>query len=109
MNNLNDLENTDQAVAVSDNTYWKTMQEDLDSLHTDDRFKRVILEGYFKDRAVNGVSMLASGNVVDNGLRPQVMEDLVAISRLQDYFLTISNLGGISEEDEEDMDMDSEV
>ena len=109
MNNLNDLENTNQVVAVSDNTYWKTMKEDLDSLHTDDRFKRVILEGYFKDRAVNGVSMLASNHVVDNGLRPQIMEDLIGISRLQDYFLTINNLGTPTEEDEEDMDMDSEV
>ena len=106
---MDNLDNTDQVVAVTDNTYWKTMKEDLDSLHTDERFKRVILEGYFKDRAVNGVSMLASGHVVDNGLRSQVMEDLIAISRLQDYFLTVDNLGSITEEDEEDTDTDSEV
>ena len=109
MNNLNDLENTDQVVAVSDNTYWTNMQEALERLHKNEDFKKVILEGYFKDRAVNGVSMLASNHVVDNGLRPQIMEDLIGISRLQDYFLTINNLGGTTEEDEEDMDMDSEV
>ena len=109
MNNLNDLENTDQVAAVSDNTYWTNMQEALERLHKNEDFKKVILEGYFKDRAVNGVSMLASNHVVDNGLRPQIMEDLIGISRLQDYFLTISNLGTPTEEDEEDMDMDSEV
>ena len=109
MNNLNDLENTDQVVAVSDNTYWTNMQEALERLHKNEDFKKVILEGYFKDRAVNGVSMLASNHVVDNGLRPQIMEDLIGISRLQDYFLTINNLGTPTEEDEEDMDMDSEV
>ena len=108
MNN-NDLENTDQVVAVSDNTYWTNMQEALERLHKNEDFKKVILEGYFKDRAVNGVSMLASNHVVDNGLRPQIMEDLIGISRLQDYFLTINNLGTPTEEDDEDMDMDSEV
>ena len=106
---MNNLENTDQVVAVTDNTYWTDMQEALERLHNNEDFKKVILEGYFKDRAVNGVSMLASGNVVDNGLRPQVMEDLVAISRLQDYFITINNLGSIAEEDEEDTDMGGEV
>ena len=109
MNNLNDLENTDQAVAVSDNTYWKTMQEALERLHKNEDFKKVILEGYFKDRAIDCTSLLASTHIIENGLRPQVMEDLVAISKLQDHFMTINNLGGISEEDEEDMDMDGEV
>lgn len=106
---MNNLDNTDQVVAVTDNTYWVDMQEALERLHSNEDFKKVILNGYFKDRAVNGVSMLASGNVVDNGLRPQVMEDLVAISRLQDYFITINNLGSVTEEDEEGIDTDSEV
>ena len=106
---MDNLGNTDQVVAVTDNTYWISMQEALERLHNNEDFKKVILEGYFKDRAVNGVSMLASGHVVDNGLRPQVMEDLIAISRLQDYFLTINNLGSITEEDEENMDTDGEV
>ena len=108
MNNLSNLENTDQVVAVSDNTYWKNMKEDLESLHTDDRFKRVFLEGYFKDRAADCVSLLASTHIIENGLRPQVMEDLIAISKLQDHFMTITNLGGTTEEDE-DVDTGSEV
>ena len=106
---MNNLDNTDQVVAVTDNTYWVDMQEALERLHNNEDFKKVILEGYFKDRAVNGVSMLASGHVVDNGLRSQVIEDLIAISRLQDYFLTVTNLGSVTEEDEEDTDTDSEV
>ena len=109
MNNLDSLGNTDQAVAVSDNTYWKDMQEALERLHRNEDFKKVVLEGYFKDRAVNGVSMLASNNVVENGLRPQIMEDLIAVSRLQDYFLTINNLGGTSEDEDEDIDTADEV
>lgn len=73
--------------------YWVQMFEALDRLEKNDDFKKVILEGYFKDKAVNGVSMLANDNVVRGGYRSQLMEILVAISQLQDYFLTIKSLG----------------
>ena len=46
--------------------------------------------------------MLASGYIKKNGLRADIMESLVAISQLQDYFITVKQLG--AEDDSEDED-----
>lgn len=66
-------------------------------------FKLVILDGYFKDRALDAVSMLGTEYIKQSGKRPEVMETLVAISTLQDHFMTIKNIGGIAEEDISDL------
>ena len=88
-----------------ENQYWVDMNDALVRLKNGtpqpDDFKKVILEGYFKDKAINGVSLLATDYVKDNGLRPNVMEQLVAISALEDYFATITSLGSIPAEDDE--------
>ena len=84
-----------------ENQYWVDMYSSLERLKSNDDFKRVILDGYFKDKAINGVSLLATDYVKRGGLRPEVMEQLVAISNLQDYFVTIENLGTTPELDDE--------
>ena len=84
-----------------ENQYWTSMWDSLERLKSNDDFKRVILDGYFKDKAINGVSLLATDYVKRGGLRPEVMEQLVAISNLQDYFATIENLGTTPEVDDE--------
>lgn len=94
MNNLNEEE-----ILEVENQYWVNMWNDLRSLKEDERFKRVILDGYFKDKAINGVSLLARDDVVSNGHRSAVMEDLIAISSLEDFFISIENLGSIPAED----------
>lgn len=94
MNNLNEEE-----ILEVENQYWVNMWNDLRSLKEDERFKRVILDGYFKDKAINGVSLLARDDVVSNGHRSAVMEDLIAISSLEDFFISIENLGSITAED----------
>jgi hypothetical protein len=97
MNNLND-----QQILEVENRYWADMWACLERLKENKDFQKVILEGYFKDKAVNGVSLLAQDAIVAGGHRTAVMEDLIAISSLEDYFVTIENLGTIpSEEDEE--------
>ena len=101
MNNLN-LNKSAEEIAAVENVYWKTMYESLERLRGNTDFQKLILEGYFKDKAVNGVSMLASPHIVKEGLRPQIMEDLVAVSRLQDFFIVVENLGAVPEESEED-------
>lgn len=85
-----------------ENDYWAGMAQDLMSLEKDDRFQRVILQGYFKDKAINGVSLLATDHVKRAGVRGDIMEQLVAISNLEDYFHTIKNLGSAPEVDEDD-------
>ena len=78
-----------------DNSYWVEMNESLKRLFQNEDFNRVIVTGYFKDKAVNGVSMLAQEHVVRSGARSAVMEELVAISHLEDFFITIRNIGSI--------------
>lgn len=84
---------TEQELLEVENTYWGDMWTSLEKLKKNKDFKRVILEGYLKDKAVKGVSLLATDFVRKNNLRAEVMEQLVAISNLEDYFITIENLG----------------
>lgn len=97
MNNLND-----QQILEVENRYWADMWASLERLKQNKDFQRVILEGYFKDKAVNGVSLLAQDAIVAGGHRTAVMEDLIAISSLEDFFVTIENLGSMPPEDEDD-------
>lgn len=85
-----------------ENEYWKEMWESLERLQKNDDFKRVILDGYFKDKAINGVSLLAVDGIKRQGLRAEIMEELIAISNLQDYFVTIENLGTVPEDSNEE-------
>lgn len=96
MNNL-----TDQQILEVENSYWAEMWESLSRLKQNPDFQRLILNGYFKDKAINGVSLLAQDGIVQNGLRPAVMEDLVAISKLEDFFITVENLGTVAPDEEE--------
>ena len=78
----------------------------LEKLYKNPEFQQVILQGYFTDRAVEGVSHLATSDTRRSNRRPEIMEFLNGISQLQDYFKTIKNLGtvpdyGVDDEDEE--------
>lgn len=100
-NQTNDLE-----LETVENQYWIELAKALVRLESNPDFKAVILDGYFKDRAIDGVSMLASRQVRMENRRPELMEMLNAISQLQDYFITIKNLGtepdyGVEDEETE--------
>lgn len=92
---------TEKELLENDNTAAVQMWEALERLQKNPDFEKVILQGYFKDKAVDGVSLLAQDYVVDNGLRTKVMESLIAISQLEDYFMTIESLGNIPPEEDE--------
>ena len=100
--NQNQAELELTANELKEYNYYVGMKQALERLENNPDFQKVILEGYFKDKAVNGVSMLASGYIKKNGLRADIMESLVAISQLQDYFITVKQLG--AEDDSEDED-----
>lgn len=91
----------DNNLLTVENEYWVNLHRDLEKLKQIPEFKRVILEAYFKDRAVNGVSMLSNPSVKANGHRAEIMEDMVAVSNLQYFFIMIDNLGTSPEETEE--------
>lgn len=93
----------DQQILEVENRYWVEMWESLERLKRNKDFKRLILDGYFKDKAINGVSLLAQDYIIEKGLRTRVMEDLIAVSKLEDFFITVENLGTIpAESDDED-------
>ena len=100
--NQNQAELELTADELKEYNYYVGMKQALERLENNPDFQKVILEGYFKDKAVKGVSMLASGYIKKNGLRADIMESLVAISQLQDYFITVKQLG--AEDDSEDED-----
>ena len=99
MNNL-----SEQQILEVENVYWVDLWASLERLQGNKDFQRVVLEGYFKDKAINGVSLLAQDAIVTGGHRSAVMEDLIAISSLEDFFVTIENLGTIPPEDDDEND-----
>lgn len=92
---------SEDEVLLVENQYWANLAIALERLKKNPDFKAVILDGYFKDKAINGVSLLATDYVKRGGFRPDVMEQLVAISQLEDYFATIENIGSTPTENEE--------
>ena len=103
-----DTINQSQA-SVQSGEYWVSMADALERLENNEDFKKVILEGYFKDRAVSGVSILATDQVKNSGRRTDVMEGLIAISALQDHFYTIKAMGRpVDESEYEDEDDNGE-
>lgn len=94
-------QNTNELVEV-ENKYWKDLNLALQRLRENTDFQKLILEGYFKEKAVDGVSMLANPMVIREGKRGEILESLVAISHLEDFFITIENIGAAPEDLEED-------
>lgn len=84
---------TEEELMSIEINYWLDQAQALERLQQNADFKLVIEEGYFKDRVLDGVSLLATDYVKKSGTRPDIMENLVAISRLQDHFAMIKNMG----------------
>lgn len=74
--------------------------EALERLKENEDFKTVFIDGYFKEKAIELTSLLATEYVRQNGLRGAIMEELVAISVCEDYLHTIEQLGAPIVEDE---------
>ena len=86
-----------------ENEYWANKAEKLCRLMNESEdFKDVILEGYLKDRAVDQTSLLATDYVKQSGTRSYVMENLVAISGLENWMRMVIDKGTMPiDEDEE--------
>lgn len=100
-----DIINRETAITLDERLpggkYWVDMANALDRLYRNEDFKRVILEGYFKDKAIRGVSLLANDQTKRIGARPDVMEGLIAVSALEDHFKAIRLLGEEHEDEDE--------
>ena len=93
----------EQELETVDAIYWADMSDALARLEKNPDFQKVIKQGYLVDKALNGVSLLARDDVKKRGERPDVLEELVAVSALQDYFFTIFNLGAGAKQDLEEI------
>lgn len=91
-----------EMLETTDNSYAVMMYEALSRLHDNPDFQKVILEGYFKDEPVRLTSLLATDYIRREGVRPVLMEKLVAISTLEDYFQTIIQLGNVPDDEEDE-------
>ena len=105
-NQTADLELT--AEELKEYNHFVGLKQALERLEQNPDFQKLILEDYFKNKPINGVSLLATDYVKKNGLRGEIMEDLVAVSKLQDYFLNIKRLGTTLDDVEDDAELDGE-
>lgn len=104
---------TTQSTAIEletiETTHDLLMGEALDRLRKNPDFKFVIEEGYLKDKILASVSLLSVPQVNQQGQRPAVMEDIIAASNLQYWFLQIDNFHEgaknpvLSDEEEEEL------
>lgn len=81
------------SVEDTNSKYHIEMLEALERLEKNKDYIKVIEDGYFRDETLRTTSLLASYDIKAKGLRPELMENLVAISNLQNYLETIRNLG----------------
>lgn len=82
-----------------DNQHWIDLDVSLQRLLQNPDFKKVILDGFMADRALDQVSLLAHDTIIAQGKRANVIEQLVAISHLRNYlFHIIPNMSGSARE-----------
>ena len=82
--------------------YWVDMLESLERLEKSPDFKKVMLDGYIREKALDSVSLLANPAIKKRNERGDVIEDLVAISNLQYYLRMIHTMGSNGRQDLEE-------
>ena len=88
----------EREILTVENNYWVNLNGALERLKSNPDFQAVITEGYFKDRAINGVSMLCAPNS-DGTKRKELLDEFYAISNLTWYFKMIEHMGSVSDEE----------
>lgn len=112
MSNLaNDLENAE--LISADNGYWVALKNSYTTLQLKQAFNTLVVDGYIKEKTAELVQALIDPYVMQQGLRTKVLEQLVAIARLKEYFNTIRAMGGHEDveklEAEEDLEYRNKV
>lgn len=87
------MEPTELELETTSAIYEVDLLEALERLEKNPDFKKIIVDGYLKEKALESVSLLAHPAIKQRGQRPDVMEDLVAISNLKYYLFMIKQLG----------------
>lgn len=85
-----DLNNYDAAEA--DNSHWVSQKVMLESLQNKPYFKTLIEQGYFKDYVFELAMQLVDPQTVRDGSRNAIMERIVGVAKLQEYFDMVNAL-----------------
>ena len=80
----NDLMTASLEHAIVMGEAWQRLQRNGD-------FKKIITNGYLKEKVLASWSLLAVPQIKDKGLRPDIMEDLVAAANLKYFFQLIES------------------
>lgn len=91
-----------EQLETADTSYQVELYEALERLENNEDFKKVILEGYLSTKPLGLITMLARHDVKQRGERPNVMEELIAVSSLGQYLFMIKQLGGSAKVDLEE-------
>lgn len=103
-----DAINQEDAQMVQEIYKWREYKESLERLERNEDFKKVFLEGYLRERAVDAVSLLAKEDVKQSGRRSDIIEILVAISQFEDYMHTVKAMGTSAEQDMEEAEQEED-
>jgi hypothetical protein len=87
------MTNQPTELEVTDVSYWADQLDALEKLEKNPEFKKIIMDGYLKDKVLDSVSLLTVPSIKDNNKRSDVMEDLVAASGLMYHLHMIRQLG----------------
>ncbi len=98
----NQTQDTD--LGTVERNYWTDQYAALEALKDNKDFITLITEGYFKDKAINLTSLLATDYTRRSGTRGSIMEELVSISGLENHFSVIRSLGAPTVEEDEDFE-----
>lgn len=101
---MTNLENdaVQEDIITEDNSYWVGQKQALARLETKAFHKTLIEEGYLKDYMFSLVMSLIDQGVVQNGQRQAVIEKLVGLARLRNYFDMLRAKGSTEAEYEEE-------
>jgi len=73
------------------------MYRTMERLHNNADFKKLIVEGFFKEEASRVVALKADPNIQGENEQKQIDNIIISIGGLRQYFNTIYQLGKMSE------------
>jgi len=102
MNNLEVTENLQEI----DNSQEAQLKIALEKLENKEFFKKLILQGFFKDYAFELAMELIHPSTIEEGRRNNVVEKLVGLARVKDYFEMVVAMSSTEEGYGEKLDKD---
>lgn len=77
--------------------YDKGMAESLERLYSNRDFKRLVLDGYFKDEAVRLVQLKATPSMQNPQSQASIIQQIDAIGSFQQFLTIVGQQGNLAE------------